>query len=282
MPRVTKKGQEAKQDVLEVIHHEIPDTAAGAGAAAIPARTYAEGGMTWRRMLRAVSITEATAFVVLLASVMVIYDLDFFAPIAIAAVLYAGSALWIPRMSKASVVYSLVVNVLALLMFGGMFFGWTGFLYPTSWFEMAWATTTVLVPIAGIVAAVATLRRREGNDAARTTATVTAAVASLVVVVGLVGNAVAKDATRLPGDVTLTATNMEFEQATLTAGAGDVAIYFENNDPFVHNVKLDGYGTSDNAPGGKSVRHVFKNVTAGTYEYICAIHPDMKGTLTVT
>lgn len=293
MPRVTKKPTEVPAartpDVLEVIHHEIPDTAAGAGAAPIeaaslataPAKTYAEGGMTWRRMLRAVAVAEAVGLAVLLGAG-AIYGMGFFAPLAIAAVLFAGAAAWIPRMSKASTVYTLVISSLVLLAFGIGFFGWTGFLYPQSWFEMTFATLTVLGPLAGITAAIATLRRRDADDAAKKTALVTAALASVVVLTGAVGSTLSSDPTRLPGDVTLTAANFEFEQTALTAKAGDVTIYFQNDDPFVHNVKIDKHGTSDIANGRGAIRHTFKGLTAGTYTYICAIHPDMKGTLTVT
>ena len=280
MPRLSKKPA-AKPDVLEVIHHEIPDTAAGAGAAPIPQRSYKDGGWTWRRMLRAVAITEAVGFAVLLGAGAV-YGLGFFPPLGIAVVLMAVAAALVPRMSKGTVIYSLVVCSLVLVMFGGLFFGWTGFMFPQSWFEMTWATLTVLVPIAGIVAATATLRHKDGDDAAKTPARVVGAVATAIVLIGMVGSVTASDATRLPGDITLSASNMEFKQESLTADAGDVAIYFENKDPFAHNVKIDGHGASDMAPGRISVRHVFRNMTAGSYKYYCEIHPDMEGTLTVT
>lgn len=280
MPRL-KKPAMAKPDVLEVIHHEIPDTAAGAGAAPIAPRSYKDGGMTWRRMLRSVAVAEAVGFTTLIVAGM-LYGLSFFAPIAVAAVLYAVAIVLLPRMTKASAVYSLVVCSLTLVMFGGLFFGWAGFKYPNNWFEMTWGTLTVLVPIAGITAAIATLRHKDGTDAAKTPSRAVAAVSAAVVLVGIVGSATASDATRLPGDLTLTAADMKFEQSTLTAKAGDVAIYFENDDPFAHNVKIDGHGTSSDASGRISIRHVFENLGAGSYKYYCAIHPDMKGTLTVT
>lgn len=311
MPRVTKRGAppETQPDVLEVIHHEIPETAAGAGANPIPsqrttaattgtatgataatgaaaptvsdARTTPGTGMTWRAMLRACAIAEVAALTILLAAA-TLYGMSFFAPLAVAAVLHAGAVVWLPRMSKAGAVYSLVVMSLTFLMFGGMFFGWTGFLYPTSWFEMAFATFTVTVPLGGIVAGIATLRRKDGDDAAKTPSRVVAALATVVVVAGLVGSATAGNATRLPGDHSLTASNFEFEQTAITAKAGDVAIYFQNDDPFAHNVEIKGKGASKDAAGRAAIRHVFKGMTAGTYTYICAIHPDMKGTLTVT
>jgi plastocyanin len=310
MPRVTKRGAppEMQQDVLEVIHHEIPETAAGAGATAIPAQrattdgTTPDGtttaatteaattaaatttpgtGMTWRAMLRACAIAEVVALGIMLVAG-TLYGLEFFAPLAVGGVLHAGSVVWLPRMTKAGAVYALTIMSLTLVMFGGLFFGWTGFLYPSSWFEMSFATFTVIVPIGGIVAGIATLRHKDADNAARTPSRVVAALATAIVVIGLVGTATADSATRLPGDASLTASNFEFEQTALTAKAGDVAIYFQNDDPFVHNVRIDGKGTSANAAGGKAIRHVFKGLTAGSYKYLCAIHPDMTGTLTVT
>jgi plastocyanin len=296
MPRVTKKPTEdvptaRMPDALEVIHHEVPRDAAGLAAVPVAApasapaatrlTTYQDGGMTWRRMLRGIAITEAVGMTVLLVAGLA-YGMSFFAPLALAAALYIGAAAWLPRMSKAGTVYTLVVASLTLVMFGGMFFGWTGFLYPQSWFEESFATLTVLLPIAGIVAAVATLRHKDGQDAARTAALGVAALATVIVAVGIVGSAASSDPTRLPGDTTVTASDFEFATKAITAKAGDVSIYFANEDPFAHNVKIDGYGTSDIAQGRMSIRHTFKNVKAGTYEFICAIHPDMTGTLTVT
>ena len=298
MSRVTKKPPTEvpavrTPDVLEVIHHEVPDTAAGAGAAPIesaaavpdtvPAKpkTFRAGGMTWRRMLRAVAITEAAGLAVLLVAGMV-YGMSFFPPIAVAAALFAGAAVWLPRMSKAGVVYTLVITSLVFLAFGVGFFGWTGFMYPQSWFEMAFATLTVLVPVMGIVAAIATLRHKDGENAARKTALVTGVLAGAIVLTGIAGAAMSSDPTKLPGDTTLTAMDFEFSQDALTAKAGDVTIYFENDDVFAHNVAIKDHGTSDIANGRSAIRHTFKNMTAGTYEYICYIHPDMKGVLTVT
>jgi plastocyanin len=210
------------------------------------------------------------------------YGMSFFFPGLIAAVLWVGAAALLPRMTKASAVTGLVVASLTLLMFGGAFFAWTGFFYPTNWFEMSFATLSTIVPIAGIVAAIATLKHKDGADAARIPAAVVAGLTVAVVLVGVLGSMFSSDATRLPGDVTLSAMDFEFEQDQLTAKAGDVAIYFENKDGFAHNVEVKGEGVSKDASGRQSIRHVFKGLTAGTYDFFCTIHPDMEGTLTVT
>ncbi|HEU0132323.1 MAG TPA: hypothetical protein VFQ85_15155 [Mycobacteriales bacterium] len=332
MPRISKTGRTAPDatidqaaavpdardpDVLEVIHHTIPENAAAAGAPPIPAATGATGttaeattapatdtpagttagaagylgisgattvagtGMTWRRMLRDVAIAEVAGFVALMAAGMA-FDMQFFPPVAIAILLFGGAIAWLRRGSKASAVYTLVVSSLTLLVFGGLFFGWTGFTQPRSWFEMGFATLSVLVPLAGVVAGIAVLRHRDGTDAARTPSRVVAAIAGLVVLTGVVGAATASDATPLPGDSTLVAHNFEFEQKAITAKSGDVPIYFRNNDTFAHNVRIDGHGTSQNGAGRQAIRHVFHGMTAGAYTIYCNIHPDMKVALTVT
>ncbi len=284
MLRLGKKSVSAERtpDTLEVVHHEIPDTAAGAGAPAIPARAYRDGGITWRMMMQATAVAEVVGFGALLVG-LAVYGTGTFGPAIVAAVLFAVAAVWIPRMTKASTIYSLVVSSLTLLLFGGLFFGWTGYLHITSWFEVTFATASTVVPIAGIVAATATLRHHDGDNAAKTPAMVTGIVCAALVLVGVVGSVASSDATRLPGDVTVAAQNFKFEQTAITAKAGDVAIYFENKDPFAHNVAIRGHGASSDANGGQSIRHVFKSLPAGSYEYYCTIHPDeMKGTLTVT
>jgi plastocyanin len=281
MPRL-KKAPTAKPDVLEVIHHVIPDTAAGAGAEPIPAASYRASGMTWRRMLRAVAIAEVAGLAVLFTAG-TIYGLDFFAPLFIGMLLFLGAALWVPRMSKASAIYALTVSSLMFVMMGVLFFGWTGFFQPQSWFEVGFATFSTLVPLAGIVAGIAVLRHKDGIDAAKTPSRVVAVLAAVLLVMGLVGSAMSSDATRLPGDVTLKASNFEFSKTAITAKAGDVAIYLDNQDPFAHNIKIDGHGQSKDANGRQSIRYVFRNLTAGAYAFYCTIHPDeMKGTLTVT
>jgi len=153
-----------KPDVLEVVHHEIPDNAAAAGAAAIPEQraatsamsrvAYREGGITWWRMARYVAVTEAVGLVAILV-MGAIEGLDAFYPAWIAAILFGVAAFLLPRGTKASAVYTLVVSSVMLVLMGGLFFGWSGFLHPLSYFEMTFATLSTLVPIAGIVATIA-------------------------------------------------------------------------------------------------------------------------------
>ena len=67
----------------------------------------------------------------------------------------------------------------------------------------------------------------------------------------------------------------------VTAKVGDV-ITWTNSDTVSHKVALDN-GTcamSANIPGGGSKSLVFS--IAGTYPFHCAVHPSMKGTITIS
>jgi plastocyanin len=89
--------------------------------------------------------------------------------------------------------------------------------------------------------------------------------------------------------VQLSATNIAWDQATLTAPAG-VAFQIElaNNDPSVpHNVEIiDSNGeklfVSETFPGVETRTFDVPPLEAGTYEFICIVHPNMTGILTAS
>lgn len=91
------------------------------------------------------------------------------------------------------------------------------------------------------------------------------------------------------GDVTISALNVAFEQTSVTAPAGEgFQIAFDNKDAGVpHNVAIH----RDSATGAE----VFKGelitgpatatydvpaLDAGTYTFVCTVHPNMTGNLT--
>lgn len=67
----------------------------------------------------------------------------------------------------------------------------------------------------------------------------------------------------------------------LSAKVGDV-ITWTNGDTIPHRVQLDdnSCGMSANIPGGGSKSLVF--TVAGTYPFHCAVHPTMKGSITIS
>jgi plastocyanin len=97
------------------------------------------------------------------------------------------------------------------------------------------------------------------------------------------GSPVANGAT-----VHIAAQNIEFDTNHLDAPAGQAfTLEFDNNDPGIpHNVEIkDASGASrfkgQIVTGPMKVSYQIPALEAGTYMFICDVHPNMTGTLTV-
>jgi plastocyanin len=102
------------------------------------------------------------------------------------------------------------------------------------------------------------------------------------------GEAPASEAPALPdADVTLTAMNIQYVETTLTAPADTAfTIAFDNQDTVPHDVVIKdaGGGTvfaGEIVTGPTVVVYDVPAIPAGSYTYVCSIHPNMTGTLTV-
>jgi amicyanin len=74
--------------------------------------------------------------------------------------------------------------------------------------------------------------------------------------------------------------NFAFSPATITVKAGSTVVW-TNDDAIQHDVTFDGGGIASSVLNhNDTFSHTF--VTAGTYHYICSIHPFMHGTVIVT
>jgi plastocyanin len=74
--------------------------------------------------------------------------------------------------------------------------------------------------------------------------------------------------------------NFGFSPATITVTAGSTVVW-TNNDSIQHDVTFDGGSiVSSVLNHNDTFSHTFP--TAGTYHYICSIHPFMHGTVIVT
>lgn len=91
------------------------------------------------------------------------------------------------------------------------------------------------------------------------------------------------------GDVELTASGVAFDKSEVTAPAGaNFTIVFHNEDASIqHNVAIhDGSPTGPEVfkgeifPGVGSRTYDVPALTAGTYAFVCTVHPNMTGTLT--
>lgn len=98
-----------------------------------------------------------------------------------------------------------------------------------------------------------------------------AALAGAIVLAG----AVAADA---PAGATITIDGTRYDPATLTVKRG-ATVAFVNKDPFPHTATAPGTFDSQEIAAGKTWSY---NATkAGRFDYICTLHPNMKGTLVV-
>jgi plastocyanin len=69
-----------------------------------------------------------------------------------------------------------------------------------------------------------------------------------------------------------------YQPASLTVKRG-TTVSFVNKDPFPHTVTAPGKFDSKEIAAGKTWK--YKATKAGHFDYICTLHPNMKGTLVV-
>ncbi len=89
--------------------------------------------------------------------------------------------------------------------------------------------------------------------------------------------------------ITVVATDNKFDKTALTVPAGkEVTITFENKGSAIHNWHVGGVKGKDGKdittqliPGGKTETVSFTIDNPGTYDYMCDVHPEMRGKLTV-
>jgi plastocyanin len=88
--------------------------------------------------------------------------------------------------------------------------------------------------------------------------------------------------------VQISASNIAFEQSTVSAPAGSAfTIHFDNKDAGVpHDIAIkDASGKQvfkgDVVTGPNATDYQVPALAAGTYQFVCTIHPNMVGTLTV-
>ena len=88
-----------------------------------------------------------------------------------------------------------------------------------------------------------------------------------------------------PNAPVITAQNMAFSPATLDVTANKAfSLTFDNKDGAPHNIDISDASGSHVFKGeivaGKQVSYAVPALAAGTYTFICDVHPDMKGTIT--
>jgi plastocyanin len=92
-----------------------------------------------------------------------------------------------------------------------------------------------------------------------------------------------------PNALQISARNLQFSTTTLTAPADEpFKIQFENQEGAPHNVSIYNDESrsqtifrQDPISGPQTVTYDVPATPAGSYLFLCDVHPDMKGTLTV-
>jgi plastocyanin len=74
--------------------------------------------------------------------------------------------------------------------------------------------------------------------------------------------------------------DITFTPAEVTVSAGDT-VTWTNNDSVDHDVTADSFSSGD--PGGMAPGDTFEHTfdEAGTFDYVCTVHPGMEGSVTV-
>ena len=83
-----------------------------------------------------------------------------------------------------------------------------------------------------------------------------------------------------PPPVAITVQNFAFSPASVSVPAG-TTVTWTNQDAATHQIASD-TGAFMGNPIGQGSSYSFTFTTPGTFPYHCAIHPSMKGTITVT
>lgn len=90
------------------------------------------------------------------------------------------------------------------------------------------------------------------------------------------------------GDLTITAEEMVFSTDALTAQAGgEIVVTFTNNDTVPHNFSVyteeggDVIAIGDIINEGQTDEVSLGELAPGSYYFVCDLHPEMNGTLTV-
>jgi plastocyanin len=86
--------------------------------------------------------------------------------------------------------------------------------------------------------------------------------------------------------VTVVAKDIQFATPAISARAGSpITLTFDNQDGAPHNIAISDASGAKVFKGdivtSQKVAYAVPALAAGSYSFICEVHPDMKGTLTV-
>ncbi len=237
--------------------------------------TPAAAGTTWVKVLRWSTIV-AIVDVVLINVV----SAEPIPPLLVFGVIWIASLVWLARATKGPALL-LLVSFVAFIGLSAPFTIPT-LVVPASAGDFILNLGGFLAALVGIVAAIAVIRGLlDTAPAARSLATAAAVVFVLGSAFSIYATATYDSASAQEGDVELVAKDVEFEDTSLEAEAGEVAVFVDNEDQTLHTFTIEELGVNLDIPATKSARVTF-DAEPGEYEFFCEPHKeDMKGTLTV-
>jgi plastocyanin len=103
-------------------------------------------------------------------------------------------------------------------------------------------------------------------------------IACCAVVVGALGIATAGDAA---GTRTVVVEDIDYKPGTVTVRKGTTVRWSFRDDPTEHNVRSRGRPRFTGSPVRLAGTHSVRFRRAGTYRYVCTLHPGMAGRVVV-
>jgi plastocyanin len=237
-------------------------------------RTNTEPLTSWRTLLRWAAIAGIAEYVVVMALV----EKMLIPPIIIIGVLLVVAMIRLRGNDKKGVRLGTIAFGLFLL--ANVLFAAPSLLVPASFASFAVTWAAVITGVVGLTAGIATWRGRTGAVAPMRLGMAGLGVAVVAVVISLIASLGFTDAKPQSGDIVVRAKNSTFVPVALTASHGQVTFFLDNADNALHNFHVTGGGTKS-MPANHKVRFS-ATLEPGTYEFLCDLHNDMKGTLTVS
>jgi plastocyanin len=236
--------------------------------------TTSSAGFNWSKLLGWSAI----------ASVVVVVLVNVFAglipPLIVFALLWIGGVVWLRSSTKGPSILLLVAS-LAFLITGAPFMIPT-LTVPASAGDFILNLAALLAALAGVVSAIQVVRgQAERVGGARTVGLTGVALFVVGAVVSIFSTFTYDDAVRQEGDVAQVTKDIEFQNKSLEAEAGEISIFVENDDGTLHTFTIDELDVDLDVPASKSARVTFQ-AEPGTYKFYCVPHKgDMEGTLVV-
>jgi plastocyanin len=237
------------------------------------------GGSPKGRALGWVKLLRWSAVVAIVVVALVNVFAGIIPPLLIFAIVWIGGVIWLTRAEKGPAILLLVAFV-AFIGLGAPFVIPT-LTVPASAGDFILNLASLLAALTGIVAAIAVIRRAGDSGAPRSLGLAAAAVFVVGAIFSVVAAVTYENATERDGDVRLVAKDIEFQDTSLEAGAGDVSVFVKNEDSTLHTFTIDELDVSLDIPASKSARVTFQ-APPGTYEFYCIPHEgDMEGTIEI-